>query len=63
MKNLMKFENLTLSNYKRGLIDFNTALANVSGYIICMTDMEVIEKDRATEEYTLFVKMLMVAER
>lgn len=63
MKNLMKFENLTLSNYKRGLIDFNTALTNVSGYIICMVDMEVIEKDRATEEYTLFVKKLMVAER
>lgn len=50
MKNLMKEEQKTINNLKRGLINYTEAQNYLFGYIQCMVDMQVIEKDRASEE-------------
>ena len=52
MKNLMKEEQKTINNLNRGLINYTEAQNYLFGYIQCMVDMQVIEKDRASEEKT-----------
>lgn len=59
MKNLMKEEQKTINNLKRGLINYTEAQNYLFGYIKCMVDMQVIEKDRASEEKNRIVKRLL----
>lgn len=59
MKNFMKEEQKTINNLKRGLINYTEAQNYLFGYIQCMVDMQVIEKDRASEEKNRIVKRLL----
>ena len=59
MKNYLVFEKAVLATYRRGLVSFDEAENKLYGYLKCMTDMEVIEKDRASEEFRMAVKKLL----
>lgn len=59
MTNYMKFEKEVINAYRRDLIDFNEAINKLFGYIKCMADMGLIERDRATEEMNLTTKKLL----
>ena len=52
------FESEVLSEYKRGLIEFQDALGQLVGYLRCLSDVGKIEKDRATEELQMVTKKL-----
>ena len=59
MKNLMREEQKTINNLKRGLINYTEAQNYLFGYIQCMVNMQVIEKGRAGEERNRIVKRLL----
>lgn len=54
-----KFESMVLASYRRELASFEEAENKLFGYLKCMTDMEVIEPDRASEEFQMAVKKLL----
>ena len=56
-----KFESEILSEYIRGLIEFQDVLGQLAGYLRCMSDLGVIEQDRATEEMQMVTKRLLNA--
>lgn len=56
------FESEILSQYKRGLISIEEAIASVTSYIRCMQDMKVLDIERGTEEVGLFVKRIIEGE-
>lgn len=59
-----KFESMVLVTYRRGLVSFEEAENKLFGYLKCMADMEVIEQDRASEEFQMAVKKLLdISER
>lgn len=60
MKNYLVFEKEVLATYRRGLVSFEEAESKLFGYLRCMIDMEVIEQDRAIEEFRMTVKKLLV---
>lgn len=59
MAKYCEFEIKVLSTYRRGLISFEEAESKLFGYLKCMADMEVIEWDRAREEFKISVKKLL----
>mgnify|MGYP006870559799 FL=1 len=54
-----EFESMVLASYRRELTNFEEAENKLFGYLKCMTDMEVIERDRASEEFQMAVKKLL----
>lgn len=64
MVKYLEFESMVLATYRRGLVSFDEAENKLFGYLKCMTDMEVIEQDRASEEFQMTVKKLLdISER
>lgn len=64
MKNYLVFEKEVLATYRRELVSFGEAENKLFGYLKCMIDMEVIEQDRAIEEFRMSVKKLLcISER
>lgn len=64
MAKYCEFEIMVLATYRRGLISFEEAESKLFGYLRCMVDMEVIEWDRAREEFQISVKKLLdISER
>lgn len=61
MKKYLVFEKQTINNYKRDLINFNTAHSALTGYLICLKDMGIIEEDRMQEEVQIATKKLIDA--
>ena len=59
MKRYLEFEKSVLATYKRGLVNFDEAENKLFGYLKCMVDMEVLEQDRASEEFQISVKKLI----
>lgn len=59
-----EFESMVLATYRRGLVSFEEAENKLFGYLKCMTDMEIIEQDRASEDFQIAVKKLLdISER
>lgn len=64
MAKYCEFEIMVLATYRRGLVSFEEAESKLFGYLKCMADMEVIEWDRASEEFQISVKKLLdISER
>lgn len=61
MKKYLVFEKQTINNYKRDLIDFKTAHSALTGYLICLKDMGIMEEDRMQEEVQIVTKKLIEA--
>ena len=59
MKKYLEFEKVIISNYKRGLMNFDEATHSIVGYLECMVDMGVIEEDRKYEEIRIATKKLL----
>ena len=64
MAKYCEFEIMVLATYRRGLVSFEEAESKLFGYLKCIADMEVIEWDRASEEFQISVKKLLdISER
>lgn len=54
-----EFETIVLATYRRGLVSFEEAENKLYGYLKCMTDMDVINEYRASEEFGTAVQKLI----
>lgn len=63
MVKYVEFETIVLATYRRGLVSFDEAENKLYGYLKCMTDMEVINEYRASEEFGTAVQKLFCIRR
>lgn len=53
--------NETVINYKRGLLEFNTAFAYINGYVECLEDAGLI--NNKSELFNTYVAKLLEVEK